>query len=444
MTEIRDMKVTVHGVTELWERGPFKIVEYHTEHERFRGGDPVDFKWMVFERGHAVAVVVYLKDTREVVLTHQFRAPTLHLGRNNNPLNDGFLTEVIAGMPKPSESFEDCAVREVWEETGFRISTSDLEKISQFYVSPGGTSEVIHLYIAPVSSDCFDENWPGSHVAAEPHEDILPVRVPVSKFLDPAKGNETVDSKILIAQLLLRDRLRAAVAAGLAEVSQAEPTRFAVTGSGTQIVLRPGNLRHIRDVDVWVNPETTDMQMDRYSGGTVSSLIRYLGAEKYENDVIAEDTIANALVRAKRGVRNSNIGTVHVTTSGDLAKSHNVMRLFHVATVKSTPGIANYEESANPEEVQLATERALAKVQDENSGFMRKVYTSVLLPMLGAGSKGLTVETAFPAILDGVLAFLSQHSRTRIEEIHLSAFTTNEAHVAFDILSEHPRLRKIG
>src|SRR5262249_36203483 len=43
---------------------------------------------------------------------------------------------------------------------------------------------------------------------------------------------------------------------------------------------KTGALDHIKDVDVWVNGESTDMMMDRFLGRSISGRIRYLGAKK--------------------------------------------------------------------------------------------------------------------------------------------------------------------
>ncbi len=447
MPETKKMKIKVHGVQELWARGPFKIIEYDTEHESFDGMRMIPFKWMSFERGEAVAVILYKSDTREVVLVRQFRAPTLHLDRNGDPLNDGFLDETIAGMPlkdKP-ESFEDCAVREIWEETGYKVKQQDLEKISQFYVSPGGTSEIIHLYFAIVTETDRDQGWSVSLTGADAEEDTLPLHVPVSDFLhDPGRDNpDLIDSKLLIARLLLRDRLRT-IAEDKTKVAKGKPSRFALDDGNIHITLRPGNLDRIKGVQIWVNPENTDMQMDRYSNGSVSAVIRYLGASKYDNDDIKEDDIANDLARKRRGVRQSHIGTVHMTTSGALQKSHGVRKIFHVATVRSLPGVQAYTPSADPKEIKLATQKVLKRIHKENKRLIiSNNYTSALLPMLGSGGKGLPIEAAFPEMLNSLFEFVDTHQDTVLTEFHLNAFTSRDADIALDILKTHPRLRHL-
>jgi len=448
MSDSVNEKVIVHGVRELWAREPFKIIEYDTEHQSADGERMIRFNWISFERGNAVAVVLYKSDTREVVIVRQFRAPTLHISRSGKPLNDGYLDELVAGMPVKSkhedyEDYEECAMREIWEETGYRIRKENLEKISQFYPSPGGSSEIIHLYFGIVTEADRDRTSDDQIIGGfGEEEDTLVRHVPVSQFFDEPTPTAVVDSKLLIARLLLRDRLRALPEDEM-RISTDNSSRFVDEHSNVQIVLRPGNVDKIKDVQIWVNPENTDMQMDRYAGGSISAVIRYLGALKFENGDIKEDVVAEDLNRKRRGARQARIGTTHVTNSGALQSTHGVYKIFHVATVDSMPGVQAYQPSAEPEKVQLATRRVLEKIHSESQKLILRNYTSALLPMLGAGDQGLTVETAFPKILDGLFEFIDAHLDTSLQEIHLSAFTTRDAQIACEILENRSRLQKV-
>ena len=107
---LRTMKVQIHKITREYN-GFFKIDKLDTEYERYEGGMH-RFNWLVFERGDAAAVVLYKKDSQEIVLVRQFRAPTLRYSRSGDEftlLNDGQLDETVAGMPKKeiNETLED-------------------------------------------------------------------------------------------------------------------------------------------------------------------------------------------------------------------------------------------------------------------------------------------------------------------------------------------------
>jgi ADP-ribose pyrophosphatase len=87
----------------------------------------------------ASAVVPFLDDPREadprVLLLRQFRHAA-----------DGFIWEVPAGRLDPGESPEDCARRELEEETGMRARA--VEPLTTIYTTPGFTDERIHLFLA--------------------------------------------------------------------------------------------------------------------------------------------------------------------------------------------------------------------------------------------------------------------------------------------------------
>lgn len=445
MTQDRPMKVTVHGAKTLWSRGPFSIFEYHTTNERYRGGDN-EFRWISFERGDAMAVILYKSDTREVILVRQFRAPTLRLGSDGvTPQNDGQLDETIAGMPMKGESYRECAAREVAEEARYRVPPGRLEKIAQFYASPGGTSEVIHLFFAEVTDA---DRMPGSEEnqgGVGDEEDMLVKYIPVSDFLGDIEKDVTVDSKIVIASMLLRDRLRDVPEDELDPAPNGRVRYELTSRPGRAIILRTGNIRAITDVDIWVNPENTDMEMDRYTGHSVSALIRYLGAEKDDDQRVTEDAIANALRKRMRTTRNSRIGTVHDTTSGMLKRTHNVERVFHVATLAGVAGdLGGGGASAEPRHVHIAAKAALEAIDRRNGKLMFRKHSSALLPMIGGGDQGLAPEIAFPKILQGAIDFFEERARTDVTEIHLSAFTKRDADVAMAELDKHAALRRIG
>lgn len=178
--------------------GFLKIDKALVSHPRFDGGRQTVTR-LSMERGDAVGVLLVDRKTRKVWLTEQFRYPTLEKG-------PGWIEEIPAGMPGEGESFEDAARREIAEETGF--SELELEHVSTFYVSPGGTSERIVLYAA------FVDGKPQDLAAAardrDAEEDIRLVEIDLDDFIKAAILGELDDAKTLIAGLWLhanRDRL---------------------------------------------------------------------------------------------------------------------------------------------------------------------------------------------------------------------------------------------
>ena len=170
----------------------FKIDEARVSYERYDGSMTPPVRRLVFERGDSVAAVIYRKSTRSVLMTEQFRFPTLEKG-------PGWLLEVPAGMIDHGERPEDCMRREIEEEIGFRVD--ELHHIATFYVSPGGSSERIWLYYAEVSD--AEHVSHGGGLPSE-HEDIRTMSVPLEQLAKTLERGELVDAKTIIgAQWLL-------------------------------------------------------------------------------------------------------------------------------------------------------------------------------------------------------------------------------------------------
>lgn len=87
----------------------------------------------------ASAVAPFLDDPRDpdprVLLIRQFRHAA-----------EDFIWEVPAGRLDPGESPEECARRELEEETGMRARA--IERLTTIYTTPGFTDERIHLFLA--------------------------------------------------------------------------------------------------------------------------------------------------------------------------------------------------------------------------------------------------------------------------------------------------------
>lgn len=81
------------------------------------------------------AVIVPVLGDRTILLVRQYRHAA-----------EKYLLELPAGTIDKGESPEECAVREVEEEVGFKINK--VEKLTEFYVSPGFLTEKMHLYLA--------------------------------------------------------------------------------------------------------------------------------------------------------------------------------------------------------------------------------------------------------------------------------------------------------
>ena len=139
------------GDVEVVERktlyqGFFKMQQLTLRHRLFSGAWSPTLTRELFVRGSAVAAILYDPKNRLIGLVEQFRVGALDnaLTGQKTP----WCYEVVAGMAEPGETALEVICREIMEETG--IDAQQLEKICEYYTSPGGTNEHLTLYCAVV------------------------------------------------------------------------------------------------------------------------------------------------------------------------------------------------------------------------------------------------------------------------------------------------------
>jgi len=142
-------------------------------------------KLEIIEHGGSV-VVVPIDDDGNLLLVRQYR----HAAQQD-------LLELPAGTRDKEEPFEECAAREIREETG--MEAGNLKKVGNFYLAPGYSTEFMAVFLAtelkhnPLQAD-FDE--------------FLQVeKIPVRKAIELFQSDEMLDAKSLAAWLLARPHL---------------------------------------------------------------------------------------------------------------------------------------------------------------------------------------------------------------------------------------------
>jgi nudix-type nucleoside diphosphatase (YffH/AdpP family) len=107
----------------------------------FPGGKTIERE--VEHHGQAVAVLPYDAKRRTALLIRQFRAASFLSS------GDGTLLETIAGIIEDADPAED-ARREAMEEAGLRLGP--LEHAGSAWTSPGFSTELMTMYLAPYES----------------------------------------------------------------------------------------------------------------------------------------------------------------------------------------------------------------------------------------------------------------------------------------------------
>ncbi|HTZ78109.1 MAG TPA: NUDIX domain-containing protein [Stellaceae bacterium] len=202
MTDTADDRVQILGSRRGFD-GFFRIDVHRLRYRKFDGSWSAVVVREIFERGAAVAVLPYDPLRDEVVMIRQFLPGFLFSGRDAFPLH------IVAGMMEDGETPEEVARREAMEEAGLSLADCPLEKTVSYLPSPGGSSEVIHLFIA-----CVDASKAGGHHGvAEEHEDIQVEVLSMANALDLLDRGALEDGPAVVALLWLarhRERLKRA------------------------------------------------------------------------------------------------------------------------------------------------------------------------------------------------------------------------------------------
>jgi ADP-ribose pyrophosphatase len=183
-------------------QGFFRMDKLWLKHPRFDGTEMPVFTRELFTRGDATCVLPYDPVRDEVVLLEQFRLGAL--GRDQSP----WLLELVAGMNEDGETNEQTAQREGQEEAG--LTFQRLDKICNYMVSPGGTTEMIHLYCGLIST----ESAGGIYGVEQEHEDIRAHVVSADEAITMIHDGRINNAAAIIALQWLelnRSRLRAGV-----------------------------------------------------------------------------------------------------------------------------------------------------------------------------------------------------------------------------------------
>ena len=132
------------------------------------------------------AVIVPVHDDGTVALVRQYRHPAVR-----------YLLEVPAGTLNDGERPEAGAARELEEELG--LIAERLEKLSEFFVSPGFLEEKMWVYLATGLSEG----------KAQPDEDEVldVVRLPIGDALEMITSGEIQDAMTIIGLILAAPRV---------------------------------------------------------------------------------------------------------------------------------------------------------------------------------------------------------------------------------------------
>lgn len=164
----------------LMQGRAFKIRRDH-----LKTPDGRETKFEIIEHGGSV-ILIPVDENGDVHFVRQYR----HAAGTD-------LLELPAGTRDGDEPFEDCAAREIREETGMQAGR--LQKVGEFYLAPGYSTEFMVVYLAtglkPNPLDADDDEF------------LTVEKIPVKKALEMAERGEVPDAKSLAGLLLAKPYL---------------------------------------------------------------------------------------------------------------------------------------------------------------------------------------------------------------------------------------------
>ena len=153
-----------------------------------READRTYIREVVHHPGSAVILPAF--DDGTIALVRQYRHPAVK-----------YLLELPSGTLNDKERPEEGAARELEEELG--LVAGSLEKLSEFFVSPGFCEEKMWLYLATDLTETAQR--------LEDDELIEVVRLPIDRAWQMITDGEIEDAKTIIGLMLAAPRLGASV-----------------------------------------------------------------------------------------------------------------------------------------------------------------------------------------------------------------------------------------
>lgn len=179
MTQPAQQSPQIVDSTEIFSGRVFSVTV-----DTIREGGTTYKREVVHHPGSAVIIPAFPNGT--VALVRQYRHPALR-----------YLLEAPAGTLNHGEKPEEGAARELEEELGF--VAGKMEKLSEFYVSPGFCEEKMWVYLAT--------DLTATAQRLEDDELLEVVRMPVQQALEMITDGEIDDAKTIIGLMLAAPRL---------------------------------------------------------------------------------------------------------------------------------------------------------------------------------------------------------------------------------------------
>ncbi|BFH72551.1 NUDIX hydrolase [Sulfurisphaera javensis] len=138
----------------------------------------------------------YVKHRGSVVIVPFLDKETIIMIKQYRPIVGKWLYELPAGTIEENEIEENTAKRELEEEIGYKAN--NLKKLFSFYVSPGVTTEIMHVYIAK------DLVKTSQHL--EEYEIIEPFEIKLGDAIKMVLDGKIEDGKTMLTLLFISQK----------------------------------------------------------------------------------------------------------------------------------------------------------------------------------------------------------------------------------------------
>ena len=148
--------------------------------------DGRDTKYEIIEHGGSV-IIIPIDSDGNMLFVRQYR----HAAGKD-------LLELPAGTRDGDEPYEECAAREIREETG--MEAGKFQKVGEFFLAPGYSTEFMVVYLAT--------DLKHNPLDADDDEFLELEKIPVDEAIQMAELGDIPDAKSLAALLLVKPYLK--------------------------------------------------------------------------------------------------------------------------------------------------------------------------------------------------------------------------------------------
>ncbi len=206
-----------------------------------------------------------------------------------------------------------------------------------------------------------------------------------------------------------------------------------------------GDLRLVKNVDVWINPENTHMEMARVFDSSISGIVRHMSSNWSNSGTRSDDYIRRKLAEEMKGEVVAEGAALMTPCKGQLRDVHFVKRVVHVAAVAVNDDDAGCGYSAI-DNVGVCLSQALQRIQEHNLSWMGRGHNrlaSVITPLLGVGSNPEIAFKNVLSMLEHAVKFFDSNPDCLIERFVVLAYSSEDRRLIRKALKRIPQLENL-